>query len=77
MGEEGARGEQKGIKKAIQHLSHTMVNTQKLKQEAGKPLMIHTSYKAISWTFSPAGERLWQIQRGEKHSYLPLLPAYI
>lgn len=77
MGEEGQRREQKGIKKAIQHLSHSMVDTQKLKQEAGKSLMIHISYKAISWMLSPAGERLWQTQRGEKHSYLPLLTAYI
>lgn len=54
-----------------------MVNTQKLKQGAGKSLMDHTSCKTISWRLSPAGERLWQTQRGEKHSYLPLLPAHI
>lgn len=67
----------KGNLKSNSALSHSTVNTQKLKQEAGKSLMIHISYKTISWMFSPAGERLWQTQRIEKHSYLLLLTACI
>lgn len=72
---EGERREQRGRKKTIQHLSHNMVNIQKLKQEAGKSPMSHTSSKTVSWLLSPTSEWLWQSWKGEKHSLLPPLTA--
>lgn len=68
--EGGAKGNLKSNSTFIpQHSEHT-------EAEAGS-LSWSTQAVRISWMFSPAGEGLWQTQRGEKHSCLLLLTAYI